>query len=866
MLDFFSGYTDSPTMDVSVDSPFLSQYRPQPGVYDEMLAPDREVRAHWRYLAEALGSLGLAALRDRRHEARRQLRENGVTYTVYGDPQGRARPWELDPIPLLVSSEEWEQIETGLTQRAELLNLVFKDLYGPQELIRRGVLPMDAVYAHGGFLRACHPLNTQLSHPLLVYAVDLVRGPDGRLWVLGDRIQAPSGAGYALENRVVMSRILPSLFRDSHVHRLALFFQNLRASLAALSPRRDVDPRIVVITPGPLNETYFEHSYLASYLGYTLAQGDDLTVQGGRVWLRSMRQLEPVDVILRRVDDDYCDPLELRPDSRLGVPGLVEAVRRGNVAVVNPLGASVLENPALNAFLPAIARHLLGQDLQLPNAASWWCGQRTERDYVLANLDKLVIKPLFREAGVQPVFGALLTGKAREHLVERIRARPHGYVGQEQLSLSAIPTLVEDGLEARHGVLRSFLVAREDGYVVMPGGLTRIAPSQDSLVVSNQAGGRSKDTWILASEPEKQVSLLPSAVPREAAPEMRGALPTGAADNLFWLARYAERAEQGARLLRTVLRVYRNVVEFNDPHDQACLEVLLVALTRVTACYPGFLGPQGAEHRAEPVPELLALIFDGRRSGCLSFNLRALLSAAYAVRDRVSSDTWRVINVIGGKLEAVQNRGRSELNLSQDDLDELISSLAALAGLAQESMLRGQAWLFLDMGRRLERGRLLIALLRAVVVGVREPAQESDLLEAVLTSTESLMAYRRGYHDQPQCEPVLALLMFDEANPRALAFQLKELQARVDALPHENSTSRLPEQARLVLDAVSRLRLADPGALAKPDEVGGRSGLDALLTGIDALLGETAKTLARNYFTDVRGPQQLVLSTQERPA
>ena len=593
-------------MNALPESSLLAAYRPQPGGYDEMLAAHGDVRPHWRYLVEALGRLGLDALHERRREARRQLSESGVTYTVHGDPGGRERTWTLDPLPMLVSSGEWREIEVGLMQRAELMNLIFKDLYGPQELIRRGILPAEVVYAHGGFLRACHPLNPRLSHPLSLYAVDLVRGADGRMWVLNDRTQSPSGAGYALVNRMTMARILPSLFRDSQVHRLALFFQNLRASLAALSPRPDDDPRIVVLTPGPLNETYFEHSYLASYLGYTLAQGDDLTVQGGRVWLRSMRRLERVDVILRRVDDHFCDPLELRPDSRLGVPGLVQAVRSGGVTVVNPLGASLLENPALNAFLPAIARHFLGQEPLLPSAASWWCGQKRERDYVLANLDRLVIKPIYRVAGARPVFAALLTRKARARLAERIRANPSRYVGQEQMDFSAVPTLVDDGLEARHAVLRSFMVARNDGYVVMPGGLTRIAAEQQSFVVSNQAGGLSKDTWILATEPEKQLSLLPGVMPRAAAANMHGLLPGGAADHLFWFARYAERAEQTARLLRTVLHVYRNTVEFHDPLDRASLDVLLQTLTQVTASYPGFLGAQGGELRAQPVAELLA--------------------------------------------------------------------------------------------------------------------------------------------------------------------------------------------------------------------------------------------------------------------
>jgi len=846
-------------MNAQPDSPFLAGYRAQPGVYDEMLAAEGQVRRHWRYLVDALGRLGLDALHERRREAHRQLSEGGVTYTVHGEPGGRERIWSLDPLPMLVSSGEWREIESGLAQRADLMNLILKDLYGPQQLVRRGILPAEAVYAHGGFLRACHPLNPYLSHPLSLYAVDLVRGPDGRMWVLNDRTQSPSGAGYALVNRMTMARILPSLFRDSQVHRLALFFQNLRASLAALSPRPDDDPRIVILTPGPLNETYFEHAYLAGYLGYTLAQGDDLTVQGGRVWLRAMRRLEPVDVILRRVDDHYCDPLELQPDSRLGVPGLVQAVRNGSVAVVNPLGAGVLENPALNAFLPAVARHFLGQEPILPSVASWWCGQPRERDHVLANLHRLVIKPIHRAAGSAPVFGALLTRKARARLAERIRANPARYVGQEQLDFSAVPTLVEDGLEARRAVLRGFMVARRDGYVVMPGGLTRVAAEPQSALVSNQAGGVSKDTWILASEPERQLSLLPGVLPPAAAINMHGLLPAGTADHLFWFARYAERAEQTARLLRTVLQVYRNWVEFRDPLDAASLDILLQALTQVTASYPGFSGAEGAAARAEPVAELLALILDEQRPGGLAFNLTAVLAAAYAVRDRVSGDTWRVINAIRNRLEEMRGLSRSELGDIEDELDGLITSLVALAGFAQESMLRGQAWLFLDSGRRLERGLLLSALLRAVIVQSHAPALESALLDGVLASTESAMAYRRGYHDDPQCEPVLGLLLFDASNPRSLAYQLEHLQTHLGLLPREEGTAQTSPQLQLIRDAVARLRLADP-ALVSGDRDRRRPRLDALLTQCEALLRDTAVSLAHDYFSDAAGPQQLISS------
>lgn len=835
-------------------SPLLADYRPLPGRFDEMLAGEGRVRPHWEYLVDALGQLGPVALHERRAEAQRQLDESGVTYTVHGDPGGRERAWKLDPLPMLVSSAEWHEIERGLIQRAELMNLVFRDLYGDQQLIRRGILPAEAVYAHSGFLRACHPLNPRSSHPLSVYAADLVRGSEGRIWVLGDRIQVPSGAGYALVNRITMARVLPSLFRDSQVHRLALFFQSLRASLAACSPRSGDDPRIVVLTPGPLNETYFEHAYLASYLGYTLARGDDLVVQGGRVWLRSMRGLEQVDVILRRVDDHYCDPLELRPDSRLGVPGLVQAVRGGSVAVVNPLGASVLENPALNAFLPAIARHLLGQDLILPSAASWWCGQSREREHVLANLDKLVIKPIYRAEGVKPLFGGHLTRRARERLAERIRARPMRYAGQEQLDHSVVPTLVDGGLEARHVVLRSFLVAGDGGYTVMPGGLTRVAAAQDSFIVSNQAGGTSKDTWILASEPEKHASLLP----RLGVANLDGDLPTGTADNLFWFARYAERAEQGARLLRTVLHVHRNLFEYRDPLDRVCLELLLQVLTEVTASYPGFFGPQGGPKRSDPVPELLELALEPQRAGGVASSLWALMATAYSVRDRVSGDTWRVINAIRARLEVMRQHDRSELGDVEGHLDELVTSLVALAGFSQESMLRGQAWLFLDIGRRLERAQQICRLLRASTTEVREADLESLVLDAVLAATESATAYRRGYQISPSCEPAFALLLFDESSPRSLAFQLGTLQGHLALLPGVAPGGQQSEQMQLVCEALTRLHGVDPGTLSEVDGTGRRATLISLLDGCDGLLRETAESLTREYFTDLGGAQQLI--------
>jgi len=845
-------------MAASLPSNLIDTYRRLPGAPDEMLDDAGDLRPHWRYVAQVLDSLGHGELGQRKDEARRLLRETGVTYTVAGDPSRIETPWELDPIPHLVTSDEWAAIESGLMQRAELMNLLLKDIYGPQNLIKKGVLPLELIYAHGGFLRPLHGLPFPDGHNLPFYAADLARGADGRTWVLDDRSQAPSGAGYALENRVVMTRILPSLFRDAHVHRLALFFQNLRASIAAMAPRAGEEARVVVLTPGSLNETYFEHSLLASYLGYTLAQGDDLTVHGGRVWLRSMKRLEPVDVILRRVDDHYCDPLELRADSRLGVPGLTEVVRRGQVRIINPLGSSVLENNGLYAFLPEIARHLLGQELELPSPVSWWCGRPSDRSHVLANLEQLLIKPIYREAGSRVIDASLLDAAQRDDLKSRIEAQPHLFVGQERIRLSTVPTLVKDGLEARQAVLRSFLVARKDGYVAMPGGLTRIAPSQQSFDVSGQAGGPSKDTWILATEPEKQVSLLPAAVTGATTVSRRGDLPGGAADSLFWLGRYAERAEQSARLMRTTLRLYRDALEYQGEADMLCLDDLLQGLTHLTATYPGFVGPPGKSRRADPIPEIFALVLDRQRRGSIGFNLQALLAAAYGVRDRFSGDTWRIINTLRGRLDMLQGVEVGQQNALQNHLDELITALIALTGAVQESMVRARAWLFLDMGRRIERALLIISLLRSTVIAQRSPQVEALLLESVLRSADSLQAYRRVHHDQPQIYAVLDLLLHDDGNPRSLAFQLSQLQERVDTLPRDEWV-RVTEQQRLVLDAVRRLQLPRLKELVAFDaDRPSRLILDRMLNDIAVLLRATSRAVAADYFADLRGPRQLV--------
>lgn len=838
------------------ESDQFAGYPVLPGAHDAMCEGDGRLRETWRYPMNALWALGPRELRRRQEEARRLLRDNGVTYNVHGDPAGAHRPWQLDLIPLLVDSREWADLERGLIQRAELLDRLLADLYGPRRLLREGLVPADMVYAHEGFLRPCVGYPVPGERYLPVYAVDLVRTPDGGFLVTGDRTQAPSGAGYALENRTVLSRILPSLFRDTHVHRLAGFFRALRATLAGLAPvGRGDDPRTVVLTPGPHNEAYFEHAYLANYLGYTLAQGRDLVSRDGAIHLMTLDGLRRVDVILRRVDDTWCDPLELYEQSVLGVPGLVQAARGGRLGLANPLGSGLAENPALIALLPELCRRLLGEDLQLPGVQTWWCGDPAGRSHVLAHLEHLVIRPINRQAG-RACFGGRLSTAERDRLRQRIAAEPYRWVGQDQLPVSTSPVLVDERLEPRHTVLRTFLTAAPEGYVVMPGGLTRVSQGLDDPVVSNQGGGTSKDTWVVASEPERQQTLVAALGRGAQRAPAGGEVPSRVADQLFWLGRYLERAEGVVRLMRVVL--LHLTEQFDIPgwvDPAASRHLLLTALTRTTATFPGFTG-DGAEARlADPEPELHALLSDPRRLGGLAQTLDALVHNARGVRDQMSSDTWRVVNEIEERSLALRRPDPPGLAEALEELDDLVTALVAFAGLVQENMTHNQAWLFLEMGRRLERGSHTGALLAHILTRTVPEPHQGVVLESVLTILDSLITYRRRYRAGMDVATVLDLVLLDETNPRSLAFQAVRLHQAVDALPRHGDDRRSPEQ-RLALDVLSHLRLAEGRELDR-ERKGRRRILGDVLDHTRERLAQLSDTLAAAWFRHEDPPHQL---------
>ncbi|MEO5837842.1 MAG: circularly permuted type 2 ATP-grasp protein [Acidimicrobiales bacterium] len=858
-------------MTISPPPDLLTSYRPPVGAYDEMLTADGRLREHWAHAGRVIETLGLRELLDRRSEAFRLLDDDGVTYNIYGgDPATTTTaptiaPWGLDPVPVLLASDEWAGIERGVIQRAELLNFVLADLYGPRQLLRRGLLPAELVLSHPGFFRACDQIRLPGAQQLFTTAVDLARDGDGRCTVLADHTQSPSGAGYALENRLVVSRVLPSLYRDSQVHRLAPFFRMLRASLQESAPPGTDDPRIVLLSPGPWSETAFEHAYLASYLGYTLVESSDLTVRDGRVWLRSLGRLERVDVILRRTDAWFCDPLELRADSRLGVPGLVEAARLGGVSIVNTLGSGVLENPGLMPYLPRLAEQLLGQSLLLPSVPTWWCGDEDGRRHVLAHLDELVIKPIVRNVGATSVFPWELTHDERDDLRRRIEAHPAGWVGQETIALASAPTLTTGGLEARRTVLRAFAVARLDSYTAMPGGLTRVAGSDSALNgsvrISNQAGAISKDTWVLASEPEKLSGFWLTAGPPVAAIDPEASMSSRAAENLFWLGRYAERAEAMARLLRAVHDRRNDFQRGANPAGTESLRVLLAALTRVSSTYPGFVGDGESERHNAPGAELFALVVDETRPGTLAHAVRHLLGAAHAVRDQLSSDTWLAVGTLDREIRDLRMSDPEHPMVVQLTLGRIMQNLLVLSGLAAESMVRDPGWRFMDAGRRIERGLQLTALLRATVTVERSTATDSLLLESVLIAAESIITYRRRYRSHAQLETLLDLLVMDVDNPRSLAYQLDQLANDVRRMPKLRRGAALSEPERLVLETSTALQLADTASLSRPREDGTRPDLDYFLTRMVELLCRTADAIDADRFVHLLPQSSLLTSS-----
>jgi uncharacterized circularly permuted ATP-grasp superfamily protein/uncharacterized alpha-E superfamily protein len=832
------------------------------GAADELFGPDGMIRSGWQDLADTVDVLGAPGLQARGAQVRQLLEDDGVTYGAPADADRPAGLWRLDPLPLILGNREWAQLSLGLIQRAELLDRLQGDLYGPRDLLRRGLIPPELILGHDGFLRQCDGLRLPGPNQLLMASTDLVRTPEG--WcALGDRTQAPSGAGYAMENRRIVSRVMPGLYSGTLLERLRSFFHTLRAALQEVAPSTGEAPRVVILTPGPTSETSFDQAFLSTLLGFPLVEGQDLTVRDGRVWLRSLGRPEPVDVVLRRVDGWFCDPLQLRADSRLGVPGLLQAARLGNVSIVNPPGAGVLENPGLVPYLPALCEALLDEPLWLRPVTTWWCGDPSSRSHVISNLATLVIRPIARGIGRSNRFGWQLSGRELTELAARIEAEPHAWCAQEALEMSTTPVVTESGLEPRRMVLRSFAVAAAGSFQLMPGGLARVAAQPGTLDVSSQTGALAKDVWVIgrdaAPAPGVEIGPVPAPDDVESVPVATG-LSSRVAEDMFWLGRYAERAEDAARLLRVTADLVSDHSRRAGSVEASSLAVMLRALTAVTTTYPGFIGAGGSDLIAAPRPELIRLTVDPFALGTLAHAVRHTLQSAHAVREQLSNDTWLVIGSLDRELLQLGWSPEPEVHL-QRTLSRVLEGLLAFSGLAMESMVRDAGWYVMDAGRRIERSLQLVALLSATLTERRPAAVDDLVMESVLITAESVITHRRRNPGRPRPTDLLALLLFDRDNPRGVRHQLDQLADDLQRLPAPLDPAIDP--AIRLRGVQAWLRETDLRELVRIDEpspdpgLGSRPRLTALLDRLSLELAGLAESLARAHFARVVPPQPM---------
>lgn len=805
--------------------------------YDEMFDSDRKVRSHWQKLAENLEKIGIEQLLTKQKEIEWRLEDNGVTYNVYDDAGGMNRPWTLDPIPLLISEEEWMGVEAGLKQRSRLLSRMFRDIYGEQRIIKEGLVPMEVIYAHGGFLREVHGIGASL----MMHAADMARGPDGKFWVLGDRTQAPSGLGYAIENRLTMNGAMHESFEGISVRRLYHFFENFKSLFDGQSGTGKLN---VLLTPGPHNETYFEHAYLSSFLGFTLVQGKDLLSKSGAVWLKSLKGLRRVDTILRRVDETYCDPLELRPDSQLGIAGLVQAIRQGGVRIVNPLGSGVLENPGLNPFMPQLARYFLDEELLLPQIATWWCGQPNERAFVLDNLDRLIIKTIdrYEEEGIY--IGKKMSEPEREALRHRIRQQPYRYVGQEEVQFATCPTLLKEKIQMGKAVIRAYTTLHDEDETVMPGALVRVGCGDEASILSSRFGGSSKDLWILGESGE--IPSINLFTPKGGYENSLETIPSLRAEHLFWQGRYLMRSILTARMIRTTLKYMTNLSRYDQNTNRKTQEVLTKGVTHLTMTYPGFLNDTDP---VLPFDEIWSILSNPGRIGSLAQTVSMLAEGNNAIRNLFPMEAWRIFERMIREWEQFCRGEKPLARVMIHNLDKLLMHLMAYKELIQESLFSEQGLVLYEIGAAIERSQMLISKIRALLTPVHDPVSEYEILESFLSSCETLNAYRAHYRSSFELHNVVEFALLDIHFPKSLIGEIDALLKMLPQLPKFRHASHLSRYEEPVFEAFSMLRLSKIGTLCSLKESEYvRCGLDNFLSELSERLILASNELSKTYF------------------
>ncbi|MFD0879064.1 circularly permuted type 2 ATP-grasp protein [Variovorax dokdonensis] len=802
----------------------------------------------WTQFFEELGTDGFDSLSERARSLAHQIRDNGVTYNVYADQNGPQRPWSLDLFPLILSPETWATIEAGVLQRVKLLDRILADVYGPQTLLSKGLLPSALVQGHPSYLRGMHGVRPPGDTWLHIAAFDLGRGPHGNWRVLSQRTQAPSGLGYLLENRIAVSRQFPQAFESLHVQRLASTYIALMDALQRMCPT-EAQPHIALLTPGPYNETYFEHAYLARYLGITLVEGSDLTVRDSHLFLKTLEGLRPVHGLIKRLDDQFLDPLELRPDSTLGVPGLLQAIRAGNVLVANMPGSGFLESPALLGFLPGIAQALTGESLQLPSLPTWWCGEHAAMEAVLPQLSESVIKSTYPDSNgqFQVVLGSQMDRRTREEWAGRIALAGEAHTVQGYLPLSQMPTWA--GGDARSGqiapravVLRVFAISDGPGsWRMLPGGMARIA-GPDTKIASMQRGGSSADTWVQTHDVIDRTTLLATHASMHALTRNRAPVTSRAAENLFWFGRYTERAENTVRLARLAL----NLLPGEDQASPALLD-WLYQLARHNGLVPR--DAQTLPRSRRVFERTLIAELGNPDGGSVSFSLRCIRDAASAVRERLSVDHWNQIErtnadfaEAAAELVGGIGNGPNATYAALGALERATQALAALTGAQTDRMTRDDGWRLLSIGRHIER---LAFLTDALMVGIANGAvHELPGFEAILALFDSTITFHARYQQRRDVAPLVDLLVLDRDNPRSLAWVTHTLRGRI---------ARLAGSAPGELAELSH-RLPDPAEwslarLCAPEESPDHPTLMALIDSLETATYQVSDEIGARYFT-----------------
>ena len=815
--------------------------------FDEMYDDNDNTREYWKKIVDDVEKAGLEVLKAKQSEIDWHLQDNGVTYNIYDDHNGSTnRSWSLDPIPFVIEEEEWKTVKKGLQQRAKLFNLIIKDLYSEQRLIKDNIVPAEVIFGHKGFATEVFDFGTKEDFNLYFYAADISRGPNGKMWVVNDKTQAPSGLGYAIENRLTMNVIAQDLYPNIATKKLYSFIEELKELLKKLSAG-DMSS-VALLTPGPYNETYFEHAYLSSFLEINMVQGQDLLVKNNSVWLKSLSGLKKINTLLRRVDDRYSDPLELKNDSRLGVAGLVEAVRENNLNMINPIGSAIAENIGLNPFMKEIAQYFLKEDLILPQIATWWCGQKKELDYVIENLDNLIIKKIDTTDNIKIYFGKKLSADEKTSLISLLIQNPHQYVAQEEIEFSTVPYFENEKVEPRNAVIRTFCLKKEDEYTVMNGGLVRVSASNESLLESAKNGGISKDLWILG-EDDITLQQLNSLNHTPYVETSIDKISTLKAENLFWLGRYLARSISTSRLILHIIKKITNFYRYEVLTTNESQIILQNALTHMTMTYPGFFDSNNQKNLdIFPMVEITSVIKDVHRSGTLASTVMMLANTNVNIKDLLTLESWKLFEKMQKEWNHFINRKNDSTMSVASELDKFLIYMMAYKELVNESIFKEQGLILYDIGYKIEDSLHLISKAKSILCLKLDKSIGYDVLEGMLNSLGSFNAYRAHYKSSLTLENVLDFLILNPQFPKSLKYTTENLLKEFKELPKANKSFTSYEEA--ILKSQTLLESMDLHNLIQINEEDGvYMELDEKLSQLSDLFLECSNEFSNTYFS-----------------